>query len=92
MSDSDKLRAIERASQNAIVLLYMRGHIMLYLGYVDGKPWAISSISEYLRPCTGEQSQTIRLDRIAITDLELGRNTERRAFIERIQTLAIFGT
>jgi hypothetical protein len=91
MSDQDKLKVIQSSGQNAVVLLYMQGHIMLYLGFAEGRPWAISSISEYLRPCANDKVQTVRIDRIAISDLELGRDTERRSFLERIHTLAIFG-
>lgn len=92
LSEEQKLQRIEHASKAGVVLLYMQGHIMLYLGFTENKPWAISSISEYRRPCGERKAQTVRLDRIAITDLELGRHTERSAFIERIQTLAVFGT
>ena len=64
---------------------------MLYLGELDGVPWALSAISEYLVPCAGGGYRTVRLDRVDVTTLELGRGTERTAFIERIAHLAVFG-
>lgn len=93
-SDADKLAAIEAASQDGIVFLYMPGHIMVYLGLLDGRPYAISAISEYLMPCgPGESAgrRTVRLDRVEVTDLERGRGTERTAFIQRIAALSVFG-
>jgi len=69
----------------------MPGHIMLYLGQRDGRDYALSAISEYLLPCPDGGYRTVRLDRVAVTDLERGRGTERTAFLQRLATLAIFG-
>jgi hypothetical protein len=91
LSDRAKRDAIRRADADGIVFLYMPGHIMLYLGELDGTPWALSAISEYLVPCPGGGDRTVRVDRVDVTTLELGRGTERTAFIERITRLAVFG-
>ncbi len=92
LSDADKRAVIRRAGERGIVFLYMPGHIMLYLGELDGTPYAISAISEYLVPGTeGGGHQVVRLDKVEVTTLELGRGTERTAFISRIARLAVFG-
>jgi len=91
MSDREKRDALREADAAGVVFLYMHGHIMLYLGELDGVPWALSAISEYLVPCAGGGHRTVRLDRVDVTTLELGRGTERTAFIERITRLAVFG-
>lgn len=90
MSEDDKRAAIRKAAQAGIVLLYMKGHIMLYLGNDGGRDFALSSLSEYLTPCDGAGDQVHRLDRVEVTTLELGRGTARTSFIERIETLVIF--
>ncbi|MFT7578558.1 MAG: hypothetical protein ACI9MR_000216 [Myxococcota bacterium] len=90
LTEDAKRAAIRAAGRKGVVFLYMPGHIMLYLGYLDGSPQALSAISEYLKPCP-KGDQVIRLDRVDVTTLELGRDTARTAFIERIKTLAIFG-
>lgn len=90
MSRKDKLKAIRAASKKGVLLLYMRGHIMVYLNESGGRPYAISSISEYMRPCAGKGEQVVRLDRVAVTDLELGRETCRRSFLNRLERLAVF--
>jgi hypothetical protein len=51
----------------------------------------VSSISEYLTPCEGGEDTVNRIDRVAVTTLELGRDTKKRAFIERISTLVVLG-
>lgn len=89
LTRDEKLARIREAGQRGVVLLYMKGHIMMYLGEVDGKPYAISSLSEYKRPC-GEDGQVVRVDRVAISDLELGQGTDKTAFLERLTRLAVF--
>jgi len=91
LSEADKLQAMRAANQRGVVFLYMPGHIMVYLGDLDGRPYAISAISEYLMPCAGGGSRTVRLDRVEVTDLERGRDTERTAYIQRISHLSVFG-
>jgi hypothetical protein len=90
-SAADKLAAIDRASADGLVLEYMPGHIMLDVGAADGRRWSISAIAEFLVPCPDGGETVHRLDRVALTDLELGRGSSRGAFIDRITTLAVFG-
>jgi hypothetical protein len=90
MDEAAKNAAIDRAAARGVVLLYMPGHIMLYLGRDGERPYAISAISEWLEPCEGGADTVHRIDRVAVTTLELGRNTERTAFIERLTRLAVF--
>ncbi|MBL8941995.1 MAG: SH3 domain-containing protein [Myxococcales bacterium] len=90
-SAADKLAAIDRASADGLVLEYMPGHIMLDVGAAQGCRWSISAIAEFLVPCPDGGETVHRLDRVALTDLELGRGSSRGAFIDRITTLAVFG-
>ena len=92
LDETGKREAIRAASREGIVLLYMTGHIMLYLGEDGENMYAISAISEYLEPCRPGHDTVRRLDRVAVTTLELGRGTARTAFIERLARLAVFGT
>lgn len=91
MTDAEKRSTLDRLNANNLVLLYMPGHIMLYLGRDGDRRFALSSLSEYLRPCEGGGAQTVRLDRVEVTQLELGRGTSRTSFIERLTTAIIFG-
>ena len=96
LDDAAKRAAILEAQARGLVFAYMPGHIMMILGEApdtEGQPqiFGISSISEFLVPCAqpGGPDATKRLDRVAVTTLELGRGTSRRAFIERITTLVV---
>jgi hypothetical protein len=64
---------------------------MLYLGHEGERDFVVSSLSEYLVPCPGGPDTVHRLDRVTVTDLELGRGSERTSFIERITKISIFG-
>ena len=91
LDEAHKRQTIREAAREGVVLLYMRGHIMLYLGHEGEHDYGISALSEYLVPCPGGPDTVHRLDKVALTTLELGRGSERRAFIERISRIAVFG-
>ncbi len=91
LDEQAKREAIRAAAQTGVVLLYMPGHIMLYLGHDGAHDYGISALSEYLEPCAGGPDTVYKLDKVAVTTLELGRGSERRAFIERISKMAVFG-
>ncbi|MCH9682535.1 MAG: SH3 domain-containing protein [Deltaproteobacteria bacterium] len=90
MTEADKLATLSKWAQRGAVLLYMPGHIMMYLGEDAGQHYAVSAISEYLEPCEGGADTVYRIGRVAVTTLELGRGTERTAYIERLHTLVVF--
>ncbi len=91
LDDSAKRRAIVEAGTRGVLLLYFPGHIMLYLGHLDGHPWALSALAEFVEPCAEGGEVIHRVDRVTVSDLELGRGTSRRAFIERITALVVLG-
>ena len=91
-SDEDRLLLIDSAARRGAVLLFFPGHIMLYLGRdADGQPMAIHSFAEYLVPCEGEGETTFTTDRVSVTNLELGRGSSRRSFVERITRVVVIG-
>lgn len=91
LDEAGKTAAIRTAARAGVVLLYMPGHIMLYLGHDGAHDYGLSALSEYLTPCPGGPDVVHRLDKVAVTTLAVGRGTERRAFIERITRMAVFG-
>jgi hypothetical protein len=91
LDEPAKRAAIREAAKTGVVLLHMPGHIMLYLGEDGGEDFGISALSEYLVPCPGGPDTVYKLDKVAVTTLDLGRGSERRAFIERINRMAVFG-
>lgn len=91
LRQADKLAALREWAGRGLVLLYMPGHIMIYLGEEDGQHYAVSAVSEYLEPCPGGPDTVYRIARVAVTTLELGRGSERTAYVERLATLVVFG-
>jgi hypothetical protein len=72
-TDADKMDLLER-SQQVPTLLYMKGHVMLLLGVVDGRAYAIHSYWDY-----GLQDRPgilYHVGRVAVTDLSLGKDGE----------------
>lgn len=93
LSESAKRAALREAASRGIVLLHMPGHVMLYLGAVGERDFALSSVAELRRPCGASGGvQRLLLDRVVVTDLEPGRGTPRAAFIERLTRAAVFGS
>lgn len=100
LDEGAKREAIQKAAGRGVVLLYLPGHIMLYLGRDDDRLHALHQFSGYLTPCRGAQAARpqrgktetmVRVNRAAVTSLELGRGTSRTAFIERITRLVLLG-
>lgn len=99
LDDAARTRMIDDAHRRGIVLLHFPNHIMLYLGRdADGVPMALHSFAEYLVPCegrkpemaAGELETLYTVDRVLVSDLELGRGSSRGAFIERITKITVF--
>lgn len=96
MSERERLAIADRALDHGIVLLHFPGHVMLYLGRTEqGEPRILHAFAEYLEPCVDEAGQRsdrlIHTGRVSVSDLELGRGTSRRAFIERLERVVVFG-
>ena len=88
-SEEAKAQSIEAEARRGLVLLYMPGHIMLYLGRDGGQLYAYHLFSGYLTPCQPRGETMQRVNRTVVTSLELGRGGSRRAFIQRITRLIV---
>lgn len=92
VGDAETLRLLDAAAERGAVLLHMPGHIMLYLGRDrDGTPMAIHAFSHYLETCEGGGETAVQLDRVQVSDLELGRGTSKTSFLERIDRIVVLG-
>jgi len=80
--DASKIAAIAKAPA-ANTLLAMKGHIMLYLGMVDGKPYAIHETTGYKQ--TEDQKEiSYAIDRVIISDLSLGQGSHKGSLLRRL--------
>lgn len=97
MPEAQRLALLDRALEQGIVLLHFPGHVMIYLGRNEtGEPRILHSFAEYLEPCgatdgTTPSERLVRVNRVSISGLELGRDTSRTAFIQRLSRIVVFG-
>jgi hypothetical protein len=91
VAPTEKLRRLDLAAKQGAVLLYMPGHIMLYLGRSKSDvPMALHALGEYLEPCTGGEN-IVDVRRVVVSGLELGKGSTRGSFLERVTRLVVFG-
>ena len=70
-------------AQGGATLLYLKGHIMLYLGQVNNRHYAIHSTYAYRIPF-GSMEQIIRVNRVAVSDLSLGLGSKKGSLADRL--------
>jgi hypothetical protein len=91
LSAEAKRRALTQALEAGIVLLYMPGHIMLYLGRDGNHDYALHQFSGYREGCGPGQDVKMAVNRVSVTTLALGAGSERRSFLDRLTQLMIIG-
>lgn len=67
----------------AATLLRLPGHIMLYLGAIEGKAYAIHSIYGYRLPGKGKDT-VVKVNKCIVSDLQLGKDSVRKSLLERL--------
>ena len=91
LSAAEKSEAIQKAAQYGLLLLYLKGHIMLYLGHDGGKPYVFHLFSGYRSPCgSGKQTKMV-VNRAMVTSLELGEGSKKGSLLERLVRIVGFG-
>lgn len=91
LSERAKAEAIDDAARDGAVLLFMPGHIMLYLGRDGDHLYALHLFSGYLTPCPRGGETMQRVNRTVVTALDLGLRGSRRSFLQRITRLIVIG-
>lgn len=87
-SESEKRRMLADTGLPGATVLRMPGHIMLYLGSIDGKPYAIHSTWGYKeRRGLGEVVRLI--NRVTVSNLELGDGSARGSHLRRLTTASV---
>jgi cell wall-associated NlpC family hydrolase len=91
LAPEEKLRRLDLAARNGVVMLYFPGHIMLYLGRsAQSQPMVLHALGDYLVPCAGGED-TVDVQRVVVSGLDLGKHTSRTSLIERVTRLVVFG-
>jgi len=80
-----KIHSLDQAV-GGIAVLYLKGHIMLYLGKSGILPYAIHETWAF-RARNGDQELTYKINRVAVTDLDLGKGTRNGSLLERLKSV-----
>ncbi len=65
-------------------LLTMKGHILMYLGSVDGVPYAIHATSGYREQADDKDHMRV-LMKVVVSDLSLGEGSARGSLLKRLK-------
>ena len=87
-SEQDKIAILSDRILSGASTLWMEGHIMLFLGVVDGCPYAIHEIWGYSQPYwLGERVRIV--NRAVVTNLRLGEGSLAGSLLERLKTIRV---
>ena len=81
--EEKKLDLLGTKAIGGITLLYLKGHIMLFWGVINDHPYAIHAIWAY-RERVGWRSVVRVVNRVAITDLLLGKGSKKGSLLKKI--------
>lgn len=82
MTESEKMQLL-KGMEGRPAFLYQPGHIMLYLGYVEGRAYAIHSMWSYEEPEQGQERVRL-VRRIAVADLNTGEGTGSGSYLHKL--------
>ncbi len=82
-----KLAALTQAL-GAQTILPMKGHIMMYLGSIDGVPYAIHETSGY-KQVVGDKEITHKVNRVIVSDLSLGEGSLKGSLLKRLNKIVV---
>lgn len=65
-------------------LIRLNGHVMLYLGHLNGKAYALHNIWGYRKPGKDGKDEVFVINRTVVSDLELGQGSQKGSLLSRI--------
>ncbi len=85
-SEREKLEILSHKAVGGISVLYLRGHIMLFLGMAYNRPYVMHATWAYRGPA-GKGNRIQKINRVVFTDLYLGRGSTRGSLLERLRII-----
>ncbi len=83
--DAERRAALVAHAIPGATLLYTRGHVMLYIGDVEGRPYVIHDTWAYREP--SKDGNVVRvINRVAVTDLNLGTGSRSGSLLKRLHS------
>jgi hypothetical protein len=87
-SPADRNSVLLDKATGGETLLYMKGHIMLYLGKVDNVPYVIHDVWGYHAHVSGSD-RVYKIGRVAVTDLTLGTGSRGGSLLDALRSVRI---
>jgi hypothetical protein len=84
---AERERTITEKALPAQSFLRMPGHIMLYLGSMEGKAYALHALWGIGRPTPEGEDETIAANKVLISDLSLGEGSKRKSLLLRLSAI-----
>jgi hypothetical protein len=72
-----------------VPILTLKGHIMLYLGELENRPYAIHAVWAYREPL-GDEDQVHVINRVVVSDLDLGDGSKKGSLFKRLTGVRAF--
>ena len=88
--DAKKEAALDQAPP-VTSLLRLNGHIMLYLGKVNGHYYVIHNSSGYRVPRWFGDDEVHKLNQVVVSDLSLGKGSKKKSLLERLLSINTVG-
>jgi hypothetical protein len=82
--DNEKIKVLSETAAGGITLIYLDGHIMLFLGMHEGKPYVIHDIWGYRERSLKDEEARVIIGRIVVTGLGPGEGSSRGSLLKRI--------
>ena len=86
----EKFVVIAGQGIGGLTLLRLKGHVMLYLGQVKGRLYAIHAAWSY-REKSAKADVVRILGRVVVSDLSLGKGTAKGSLLERVVAVRFLG-
>jgi hypothetical protein len=81
------MSVLAEKAAGGVTLIYMDGHIMIFLGMHNGKPYVIHDVWSYRsKGQFGDEPRII--GRVVVTGLDLGEGSSRGSLLKRVVSIS----
>ena len=82
----ERRRILDADALGGITTLQFPGHIMLFLGFIDGIPYAIHDLYAYTEPAQPDE-KLVNINRVVVSSLAVGEGTKKDSLLMRLGTV-----
>jgi hypothetical protein len=86
---SEKTVLLSTKAVGGLTLLRLKGHIMLYLGMVNDRYFAIHATWAYREPVKGSEERARVINRVVVSDLSLGEGSTKGSLLQRLLSVRL---